>query len=252
MNLVELKKEWQQEEHKVFSGWDFSYLENRTEEDELPWSYEQLIRDHLSENQQLLDMGTGGGEFLLKLGHPYDCTSVTEAYSPNYELCKKRLGSLGVNVKYVEDDSHLPFENDTFDIIINRHEAFDLDEVKRILKSGGIFITQQVGEYNNIDLTRYVHNNPELEYEFDNHFDKHLLKAKTIGLDVIQHNESFPMLRFYDVGALVYFAKIIEWEFSGFSVEEHFDQLLNLHEKIQSGEYIESKEHRYLIVAQKK
>lgn len=77
-------------------------------------------------------------------------------------------------MKQVFNDSQLPFEDNTFDIIINRHESFDINEVMRILKTNGIFITQQVGGKN---------------------------------------NEYFPYLRFKDIGAIVYFAKIIEWEF---------------------------------------
>ena len=90
-------------------------------------------------------MGTGGGEFLLTLNHPYKNTSVTESWGPNVKLCKEKLEPLGVEVKEVFNDNELPFEDDTFDIIINRHESFDIKEIKRILKVDGIFITQQVG-----------------------------------------------------------------------------------------------------------
>ncbi|WP_365845908.1 hypothetical protein [Clostridium sp.] len=38
-----------------------------------------------------------------------------------------------------------PFEDNTFDIVINRHESYCVSEVKRILKTDGIFIAQQVG-----------------------------------------------------------------------------------------------------------
>lgn len=45
-------------------------------------------------NKKLLDIDTGGGEFLLSLGNPYDMTSATEAYPPNVRLCKKHLSLL--------------------------------------------------------------------------------------------------------------------------------------------------------------
>ena len=35
---------------------------------------------------RLLDMDTGGGEFLLSLGHPFERTAATEGYPPNVEL----------------------------------------------------------------------------------------------------------------------------------------------------------------------
>ncbi|MFZ5966929.1 MAG: hypothetical protein ACOYVK_07115 [Bacillota bacterium] len=53
------------------------------------------------------------------------------------------------------------------------------------------------------------------------------------------------------MGALVYFTKIIEWEFPGFSVEKCFDKLCKLHDKIEQHGFIDSIEHRFLIVAYK-
>lgn len=91
-------------------------------------------------------MGTGSGEFLLTMNHPYNLTSVTEAYTPNIKLCRETLLPLGITVAQTFNDNKLPFDNDVFDIIINRHSSFDLYEVNRVLKSGGYFITQQVGE----------------------------------------------------------------------------------------------------------
>lgn len=43
-----------------------------------------------------------------------------------------------------------------FDIIISRHEAFDIDEVYRLLKPNGLFITQQVGGLNNKELSQFL------------------------------------------------------------------------------------------------
>lgn len=124
----------------------FSHLKNRWEEQATPWDYRKIIDQYLSNEHSLLDMGTGGGEFLLTLGHPYENTSITEGWEPNINLCKETLEPLGIRVKQVFDDNLLPFEDQTFDVIINRHESYNLKEVRRVLKKEGIFITQQVGE----------------------------------------------------------------------------------------------------------
>ncbi len=58
-------------------GWDFSYL-SRTERmtsEPLPWSYGSLVIAAMAGAGSMLDMGTGGGEFLSALrpfppGHP--------------------------------------------------------------------------------------------------------------------------------------------------------------------------------------
>ena len=61
---------------------------------------------------------------------------------------------------------------------------------------------------------------------------------------------SEPIL-FYDTGAFVWFAHIIEWEFPGFSVEKCFPQLLKMREMIEEKGKIEGTIHRFLLVARK-
>ena len=78
MDFTELKKQWLAEEQASFKGWNFSHIRGRWMDEQLPWDYEQLLRRYLSFEHQLLDMGTGGGEFLLSLDHPYSQCSVTE------------------------------------------------------------------------------------------------------------------------------------------------------------------------------
>lgn len=51
---------------KEFKGWSFDYLTHsgRMKEFPLSWNYYNEIMDYCSEASSLLDMGTGGGEFL--------------------------------------------------------------------------------------------------------------------------------------------------------------------------------------------
>jgi len=103
-----------------------------------------------------LDLGTGGGEFLFTLNHPYEFTSVTEGYPPNYKRCLELLSPLGISVKPVDESNALDFPDQAFEIVIDRHEAYDLFEVMRVLKPGGYFITQQCGGLNNVDFVTAV------------------------------------------------------------------------------------------------
>ena len=170
---------------------------------------------------------------------------------PNVELCKQKLEPLGIEVKQVFNDSQLPFEDNTFDIIINRHESFDINEVRRILKTNGIFITQQVGGKNNEILSKALIKGFKPLYS-DNTLDNNLKKLENNLFEILYANEYFPYLRFKDIGAIVYFAKIIEWEFPNFSVENCFEELCKLNEDINAKGYVESIEHRYIIVSRKK
>ena len=215
MNYSELKELWKKEEQAAFKGWDFSYLENRWDEQELPWNYEDILKKYLNPDYKLLDMGTGGGEFLLSLNHPYNNTAVTEMWIPNVELCKQKLEPLGIQVKQVFNDSELPFEDNTFDIIINRHESFDIKEVKRILKPEGIFITQQVGGKNNEVLSKTLIDGFNPLYA-DNTLENTLKNLGNNFFEILYANEYFPYLRFKDIKG-----------------------------------YIESIEHRYIVVCKK-
>ena len=137
---------WKVEEQAAqIRGWDFSPIHSRyTAETDLPWDYEKIIRQYLSKNMKVLDYDTGGGEFLLTLNHPFDKTAPTEGYPPNIELCKKTLLPLGIDFKSCNTPSAIPFEPESFDIIINRHGDFHAKELYRLLKKNGLFIAEQV------------------------------------------------------------------------------------------------------------
>lgn len=250
MTYEKQKEEWLKEERQAFEGWDFSHLDGRWDGLGNPWDYVKIINQYRKNTDTLLDMGTGGGEFLMSIGHPYRLTSVTEAYPPNAELCRQKLSPLGINVRQITKDSELPFEDSAFDIILNRHESFDENEVFRILKPDGIFISQQVGGENNRELSE------KLIAKFQPSFPDWYLKtsrSKLIekGFEILFSDESFRTYRFFDVGAVVFYAKIIKWEFPGFSVERCFPLLCTLYEEWKENGFIESKEHRFIIVSRK-
>ena len=68
--------------------------------------------------------------------------------------CVKKVLSPGITVVKTHADDRLPFENNFFDVVITRHESFDLSEVNRVLKQGGRFITQQVGGKNDYEIAK--------------------------------------------------------------------------------------------------
>lgn len=137
MNDNDLKTKWKYEENFAFQGWDFSHIDGRWKSETLPWDYREIVLSFLKSTDRLLDLGTGGGEFLLSLNHPFALTSVTEAYPPNVKLCNERLAPLGITVVQTYEDDKLSFEDSSFDIVISSHESFDSAEVGRVLKKGG-------------------------------------------------------------------------------------------------------------------
>lgn len=253
MNTSELLSKWKQEEEKAkIIGWDFSYLEGRfhSDEDALPWNYTDVIKRYMHDNHRILDIDTGGGEFLLSLRHPYQLTSATEGYPPNVELCRKKLGSLGIDFHEMSDYSKMPFANSTFDMVINRHSSYDANEIYRILKPNGLFITQQVGEDNDRELVEMLlPDSPKT-------FAGHNLKSQTelfekSGFKILEQGEAFRPIAFYDTAALVWFAKIIEWEFVDFSVDRCFEKLLDVEKEIARNGFVCGNIHRFYFVAKK-
>ena len=233
-------------------GWDFSHINDRySEEYSLPWELKETINKYLKDNMDLLDMETGGGEFLLSLSHPFAKTSAIEGYKPNVSYCKERLIPLGINFKEADGEDRLPFENECFDIITNRHGTYNIDELKRTLKNEGIFITQQVGAENDRELVNLLLGSNNVLP-----FPKQYLAIKRQeliehGFDILESAEVFKPIKFYDVGALVWFARIIEWEFPGFSVETHLDNLYKAQAILEKKGVIEGRIHRFYIVAKK-
>ena len=123
-------------------------------------------------------------------------------------------------------------------------------ELYRLLKKGGIFITEQVGSDNDRDLVEMVL--PGTEKPFPHLNLKEQKKVfEDAGFHLIRAEEAYRPIKFYDMGAFVWFAHIIAWEFPGFSVDRCFEGLLNMQKIIEAEGCVEGTIHRYLLVAQK-
>lgn len=252
MDREGLKAIWKQEEDKAYiHGWDFSHIHGRYEEEhDLPWDYGDIVRQHLKSHLNILDYDTGGGEFLLSLPHPHNKMAATEGYPPNAALCRETLLPLGIDFRECHDPAHIPFENESFDLVLNRHGDFDAKELFRILRPGGLFITEQVGSENDRDLVEKVL--PECEKPFPHlNLARQRVCFEEAGFVIIRAGEAYRPIVFYDIGAFVWFAHIIEWEFPGFSVDRCFERLLAMQKTLEAQGQITGTIHRYLIVAKK-
>jgi hypothetical protein len=239
------------EYNQPFSGWDFSYLagRRRTFRPEDTWDYMGTVKAAIIDARSLLDMDTGGGELLSSLQPlpPYTCA--TEGYAPNVALARQRLEPLGVKVYEVDESDFLPFADDKFDLVINRHGAYEPREVMRVLKSGKRFITQQVGEETNAKLHELLGRvKPDSNWDLAHAVGG--LKAVE-GWHILEQREELLITRYYDVGAIVYYLKAVAWEIPDFSVEKYFDKLLEVRDLIEANGFVEVPFHQFFIVAEK-
>ena len=243
---------WKAEESIAYiHGWDFSHIAGRyTEQDDLPWDYRAVIEAYLRPEMKILDIDTGGGEFLLSLNHPHKNTAAMENYLPNVELCKEVLLPLGIDFRPGDGKEKLPFEDDSFDMVINRHGDFNAEEICRVLKPGGLFITQPVGAENDRELVELLCGETEIPFpeQYLHLTSKAFMEA---GFTILRGEEVFRPIRFFDVGALVWFARIIQWEFPDFAVDTHLENLLRAQRKLEELGSIDGTIHRFLLVAQK-
>lgn len=243
---------WKEEERIAhIHGWDFSHIDGRYEQrEDYPWNYRQIILDNLSPERKLLDIDTGGGEFLLSLNHPHKNTAATENYPPNVALCRKTLLPLGIDFRPGDAKDALPFEDRAFDLVIDRHGDFNPTEIFRVLKPGGLFITQQVGAENDRELTALLCGQTELPFP-DQYLSIASRQFRKAGFSILRQEECFCPIRFFDVGALVWFARVLPWEFPGFSVDTHLEQLITAQKILKKEGCIEGTVHRFLLMARK-
>lgn len=118
------------------------------------------------------------------------------------------------------------------------------------MKKDGIFITEQVGENNERDLVQMVL--PDIPKPFSNmNLTVQRKKFEEAGFKIIRAEETYRPITFYDIGAFVWFAHIIEWEFPNFSVSKCYENLLKMQDIIDKYGKVQGTIHRYLIVAQK-
>ena len=253
MDKKTLLNEWLYEQEIAhIKGWDFSHIRGRyREEDDLPWDFGSIIKSYLRESDYLLDMETGGGEFLLSFLLNPKHTSAIEGYEPNIKICEEKLIPLGIDFKAADGGDELPFKDNYFDIITNRHGEYNINELKRVLKSGGLFLTQQVGAENDRELVELLIGDVDIP------FPKAYLnisKAEFIenGFEIVEEAEAYRPIEFYDVGALVWFARIIDWEFPYFEVEKYKENLFKAQEILEKEGVIRGRIHRYYFVARKK
>jgi SAM-dependent methyltransferase len=237
-------------QNQPFAGWDFAFLKGRWKEAALSWDYRSIVLEKLPGVTSLLDMGTGGGEFLSSLRPLPADTCATEAYPPNIPIARGRLEPLGIPVFAVESDDALPLEDARFELVINRHEAFSAREVYRILKPGGTFITQQVGGDDNRRINEALGDQTPAPYAGWS-LAKAAAELGAAGFAIVRQGEEYPETEFQDVGALVYYLKAIPWQVPDFSVERYHDQLRAIHERIQASGPLKVYSHRFWLEARK-
>jgi SAM-dependent methyltransferase len=233
-----------------FSGWDFSNLGERWKIHEPSWDYQALARSWMNGITSMLDQDTGGGEILSTLVPFPPHIWATESYPPNIQVAIERLEPLGVRVISNYSDVAIPLPDSSLDLILNRHGSYSEPELMRLLKPGGIFFTEQVGGQNDIHLNELLQEKADFQYSY---WTKELITHQLVvaGFELVTVKEEFPLAEFADIGAIVFYLRIISWQIADFNVEKYRQKLYALHQDIIYNGPVKVHDHRILIEALK-
>jgi len=249
-----LYQTWLEAEKRPFEGFDFSYFKDKCLEEQPPWSYPALARQEMvSGIGSVLDIGTGGAEMLLTLQDVFPRKVVAlEGHPPNLKLARERLVPFGGTALEfgAQEELRMPLEDASFDLVLDRHMAYDIADVERVLRPGGCFLTQQVDGRNMDDLSAHFECEQQWTYFT---LDYALEKLHTRSNLIVERAEEWKgRIIFYDVATLVYFIQAVPWLIPpGFTVDKYRPHLEQLQARLERDGELVFAERRFMILARK-
>jgi SAM-dependent methyltransferase len=192
-------------------GWDFSWLDGRATEERPSWRFRERVAERAASASALLDIECGDGKLLHSLPHPPALIVGVEDYQPGPGMVCGRGGAL-------------PMRDASFDLVISRHPvAAHWDEIARVLTPGGTYFAQHVGPRSAAEVGEwFVGPWPAFDARTPERAQR---EAERAGLEVVDlRYEELPMV-FHDVGAVVYFLRLVVWIVPDFSVDKYADGL---------------------------
>jgi SAM-dependent methyltransferase len=231
-------------------GWDFSWLNGRATEERPSWRYSRLIAERMPHASAALDIQTGGGEVLAGVPWLPALTVATESWPPNIVRASQRLRPRGVAVIADDDEPRLPFGDGVFDLVISRHPVVTWwNEIARVLRPGGTYLSQQVGPRSVVELTEVFLGPQPPNSHRDPESARH--EAEAAGLEVVDLRMESLRTVFHDIGAVIYFLRKVIWIVPGFTVDRYRTELKALHDRIQAEGPFVAHATRFLIEAHK-
>jgi SAM-dependent methyltransferase len=239
-------------------GWDFSWFAGRASEERPPWGYARLLGERMARlagvaGAAALDLQTGGGEVLATIPSGPPTLVATESWPPNIELARRKLARIGAQVVAVDDAlDDLPFADASFDLVVSRHPvAVRWDEIARVLKPGGTYLSQDVGHGSAGELTEFMMG-PQPESDGPTRHPKwSVTGAEQAGLTVVDLREFRGRMEFGDIAAVIVFLRKVIWIVPGFTVAAYRDRLRALHARIAAEGPFVATTVRFLVEARK-
>lgn len=234
-------------EQAPIGGWDFSWLDGRAAEDRPSWRYFDRVVERAAIATTMLEVQAGVGTMTGRLPNLPELSVATEGFAPSVATAGPRLRSRGARLVVTSQERPgLPFAGGVFDLVISRHPV-DVwwSEVARVLQPGGTYFAQHVGAHSLRELSEFLMG--PLPSSSRRDLDVERRAAETAGLVVRELSAERPRTVFYDVGAVVYFLRLVPWIVPGFTVGGYRDRLRALHEQLQRDGAFETTASRTLV-----
>jgi hypothetical protein len=242
----------------VEARWGAGFLDGRYVPGEPSWTWPQVARPYLAGAERLLDMGTGDGGQLLTLAPLPSVTIAYEEWQPTVAAAVATLRPHGVHLVVClgSDDNtasrrtrpRLPFADGAFDVVVNRHEALDADDVWRLLRPAGAFVTQQVGGDEEASVRALLGLAPQTG---DWMLAEARAQLESAGLTIVDGAEDRTATRFADVAALVAYIRSVPWSIPEFDPTAMQERLAALHEACVRDGGVEAVTHRFWVGARR-
>ena len=133
--------------YNKIKDWDFSNI-NSTKENYTRWKFNDLILEYITTKSRVLDIGTGGGERVLK--HYPECqeivgTDLSEEMikTANKNLSKTKRKEITFRIM---DNLKMDVPLEYFDVVTARHTIIDAKQIYDVLKPGGVLILRGVDQ----------------------------------------------------------------------------------------------------------
>jgi len=139
MNYKELKY------YEEIGNWDFSKIKYKTE-NIVDWDFYEEIKKHSNEKSKCLDLGTGGGEKLLKKYPNVEEITATDFSEEMIKTAKENAKNYpGRNVQFlVMDNLNMKLETETFDLVSARHTIINAKQIYNCLLHNGVLVIEGV------------------------------------------------------------------------------------------------------------
>jgi len=131
--------------YESIGNWDFSNIKYETKKI-TNWDFFEKIREYSNENSLCLDIGTGGGEKVLKNYPEVGMIIATDLSGEMIRTAKKNAKNYKEKkVKFVYmDNLQMEFPKNTFDLISARHTVINAKQIYDCLSDNGVLIIEGV------------------------------------------------------------------------------------------------------------